>query len=475
MISSSYTETVRAFNTDLRVPSDNPLLPLIALQRRARTASAAELPFLAVNETRLLAEYRQAALYLDHTIRALSGLAQPDLNAPYVQWLTRLCVYLRDAHPSKPAALTSRDIPPDLAAQWGEWLPAFLLWIPLSNADAMLLARAAPWDDASVELVAEWAQGWEHAWRASQPRPSWSFARVRNAWQRWWRTRPGQPWWRQPRVCIGAAIAAVLLFPIRLSVLAPAELVAAQPEVIRAPLDGVIGQFHVEPNQRVAAGQLLFEFDAATLRAQVEIAAQTLATAEAEYRQNASLAVSDARSKAQLAALVGKIEEKRAELVYLQGQIERASVTAPQAGVVVFDDVSEWVGRPVQTGERILRIADPRAVEIEAWLALGDALPFPAAARVQMYPSATPLHSLAGTLRYVAFEAQARPDGNYAYRLRAALDTRADAGDAALTPDDATFARLGQKGTARIYSQRVPLIYWMLRRPLAAIRQYLGV
>jgi hypothetical protein len=446
------------------VEANDPLHALLALSSKARCASAAELPFLIVNESRALVEYRQSALAIDRKIVALSGLAQPELNAPYVQWLQQLCAYLNGNTSHHAVVLTSRDVPPELAAQWGEWLPAFIVWVPLAHIGAALFARDSAWDDHSLALLTEWSDVWAHAWRASQPKKSWTFDRALGSAKTLWKTRMGAPWWRQPRVWIAAIIIAVLLFPVRLSVLAPAELVPAHPEAIRAPLDGVIGQFHVEPNQSVTQGQLLFEFDDASLKAQAQVAQQVLATAEAEYRQNASLAVADNRSKAQLAPLLGKIAEKRAELNYLQGQIERARVLAPKAGIAVFDDPSEWVGRPVQTGERILRIADATDIEIEAWLPLGDALIFPDAADVQMYPSATPLHSLAGHLRYFAFEAQARPDGNYAYRLRATLTVS----------KDTNAARLGQKGTVRIYADRVPLIYWVIRRPLAMIRQYLG-
>lgn len=447
--------------------ANNSLHALLALSSKARCAITAELPFLIVNESRALMEYRQAALTIDKKIVALSGLAQPELNAPYVQWLQQLCVYLDGNASNTPVVVTSRDVPPELAAQWGEWLPAFIVWVPLTNIGAALFARDSAWDDHSLALLTEWSDVWAHAWRASAPKKSWTFDRALSSANALWKTRMGAPWWRQPRVWIVAIIVAVLLFPVRLSVLAPAELVPAHPEAIRAPLDGVIGQFHVEPNQAVTQGQLLFEFDDAALKAQAQVAQQVLATAEAEYRQNASLAVADNRSKAQLAPLLGKIEEKRAELNYLQGQIERARVLAPKAGIAVFDDPSEWVGRPVQTGERILRIADASDIEIEAWLPLGDALIFPNSANVQMYPSATPLHSLAGQLRYFAFEAQARPDGNYAYRLRATLNNSS-------TSNDSNVARLGQKGTVRIYAGRVPLIYWVIRRPLAVIRQYLG-
>jgi hypothetical protein len=35
--------------------------------------------------------------------------------------------------------------------------------------------------------------------------------------------------------------------------------------------------------------------------------------------------------------------------------------------------------------------------------------------------------------------------------------------------------RIGLKGTAKLAGERVPLIYWMLRRPLASIRQFIAL
>ena len=411
-----------------------------------------------VNDSRALLSYRQAALWLTGDgLRALSGLAQPELNAPYAQWLARLCAFLHENHSATAALLSSRDLPPALAEQWGEWLPPLVYWQPLGDVGGVLFAMDSPWDESAVALCAEWAETWTHAWRSRRQSGHAPISRLRTLWSE----QGAQTWYRRPRLWLLVIVLLVALFPVRLSVLAPAELVAAHPDVVRAPLDGVIGQFLVEPNQAVTAGQPLFEFDPAPLQAQLQVAAQTLATAEAEYRQNASLAVSDDRSKAQLSTLVGRIAEKRAEVDYLQGQLQRTRVTAARAGVVVLDDVSEWIGKPVQVGERILRIANPADVEVEAWLPMADALQFAEHAPVQVYLSAAPLNSLNAQLRYLGFEAQPRPDGTYAYRLRAVLEGASD-------------ARLGQKGTARIYGQRVPLIYWVIRRPLAVIRQYLG-
>ena len=46
-----------------------------------------------VNDTLPLAPYRQAALWrADRGRQAMSGLVQPEANAPYAQWLKGLAV-----------------------------------------------------------------------------------------------------------------------------------------------------------------------------------------------------------------------------------------------------------------------------------------------------------------------------------------------------------------------------------------------
>lgn len=235
----------------------------------------------------------------------------------------------------------------------------------------------------------------------------------------------------------------------------------SQPLVIRAPLDGVIDVFHVQPNQQVQVEQPLFSFDEMVIQARLDVAMQALATAETDYRQTSQLALSDAKSKTQLGLLIGKVEERRAEIDALQAQLTRARVLAPQAGVVLMDDPSEWMGKPVATGERILRIAALDDVEVEAWVSVADAIGLEPGDSVALYLSANPFSPVSATLRYMAHDAVQRPDGTFAYRIRAALTEK-------------TGHRVGLKGTAKLHGSWVPLAYWVLRRPLATVRAYWG-
>lgn len=447
----------------------NPLLQLIELSRSARKAgSVEELAFLAVNDTRLLANYRQGALWFDDGgVKALSGVVELESNAPYTQWLDDVCRFLAPTH-KVATGISAIQLPEALATAWADWLPPHGIWLPFtvnskdSASGGLLLASDQPWQDATLPLLQEWCDTWHHAWQVLHKSRPWSGSSLKREVLALLVPARSAPWWKQRRTWAVGAILAVLLIPVRLSVLAPGELVPVNPAVIRASVDGVVGQFQVQPNQVVKAGQPLFGFDEASIAARYEVAAQALAASEAEYRQNAQQALSDAKSKAQLAILLGKIGERRAEADYFREQFERSKVVAPQDGIVLFDDPSEWIGKPVQTGERIMRIASPGDVEVEAWLPIGDAIPLPEQAEVHLYLAASPLSPLSARVRYVAHDAVLRPDGSYAYRLRAKLG-------------GATDQRVGMKGTAKISGDRVPLIYWMLRRPLAAVRQAVGI
>lgn len=436
----------------------NPLLCLLELGQRARAAASGnELAFLAVNDSRDLVPYRQGALWLAAGgLHTLSGVVTLEANAPYAQWLDTLCRTLAaQDHRAGPRAVDPGQLAPAVRAAWDDWLPAAATWIALPHLAAgpagLLLAGDSPLEAGQLALLAEWLDIWQHAWRAAHRPSRWSGA--------------GVHWWRgslRRRALVAAAVLAVLALPVRLTVLAPGELVPANPATIRAPLDGVIGEFFVRPNQLVAAGQPLFSFDQAPLGSRLDVAREALATARAEYRQAAQQVLSDPRVKGQLATLLGKIAEKQAQASFLEGQAQRSRVLAPRAGMVLFDDPAEWLGRPVQTGERIMQVAPASEVEIEAWLPLGDAIALAERAPLQLYLAAAPLAPLSARLRYVSLRATPRPDGSYAYRVRATLDA-------------ATGERIGLKGTAKLSGEQVPLAYWILRRPLASVRQFLAI
>jgi HlyD family secretion protein len=435
-------------------------LSLLEMGRRARTAASSdELAFMLVNGTHSLTPYRQAALWWSDTgVQALSGVVQPDHNAPYVDWLKRVF----KAQVSDEPTITRIDpgtLPDAQRNTWSEWLPAHGVRVPLAGqpSGALLLARDTEWTDSDLALLQEWCQTWLHAWRAKN-------VPTRTAsWRQWLQASDrAQAWYRRKTTWAITALLLVLFTPVRMTVLAAGEVVPSQPVVVRAPIEGVIERFDVQPNSTVQKGQALFGFDPILIETRVNVARQSLETALAQYRQTSQMALSDSKFKIELASQAGSIEEKRAEFEYLKDQKKRSTVKAPAEGIVLFDDPSSWIGKPVAIGERIMRIAKTGDTEVEAWLPISDAVDLAAGDGIVLYLQADPLVPVRAKLSYFSHDAVERPDGTYAYRIRGQLD-----------PNQSP--RVGLKGTAKLSGQWTVLGYWLLRRPIAVMRTTLGL
>lgn len=478
------------------------LLNLINLSRRARKAEdALALQFIVVNETFALAPYVIASLWVrGEGVVSISAVSQVDRQSAFAIWLDGLCQHFSAQYSTPvridPATLSSQD-----QAEWRQALPTYVLWVPSGAGEnehvcGLLFGRNEPWKEEEIAVIAEWVDIWRYAWQKLHA-PSLQSHAVR-----WWSSvlrwvptaqkirsfvqdvmaglsyfashpvkamRAGKDGfsfralWADKRKRYTWLAVLVMFFPVRLTVLAPAQLVPANPAVIRVPIDGVVGEFFVAPNQRVNAGDPLFALDLTALTAKLQIAEQETKVASAELRQSTLQSLSDQKSRRLIAPQEGKAMERRLEAEYLKSLLEKAQIKAPRAGVALFDDPSEWIGRPVAAGERVMVVATEGEVEIEAWIPISDAIDLANDAPVTLYLSATPLSPVEGQLRYLGHEALQRPDGSYAYRLRASI-----------LPED-TARRVGLKGTVRVSGSYVPLSYWVLRKPIAWVRQFLGI
>ena len=420
-------------------------LALIDLEQRILAAGRpVEIAFLAVDLAHSLIPYRQAALWSRSSgVAALSGVATVEGGSPYVLWLEQVLRKLSDR--DGPAAITASDLPAALAESWSDWLPAHAVILPMGG-EMLLYARDDVFADNEIALLAHLAALVRVSRQALAPKKlALQLPKGRRAWG------------------LAAAGAVLAVFPITGSVLAPADAVPAHPVMVRAPLDGVVERIVVQPNDRVVEGQKLFELDPTALSGRLDVARQQWGTAEAEYRQAAQAMVFDAKAKAQVAILAGKAEEKAAEVRLLEGQLARISVKAPRAGIAVFDDPTDWIGKPVAVGEKVMAVADETDTEVEAWVAAADMGEVQAGAKLTLFLNTAPLSPVSATVRTIAYEASARPDATIAHRVRANL------------AEGEAKPRLGLKGTARIDGDRVPLIWWLFRKPLATVRQFLGV
>ncbi|MBF0294572.1 MAG: HlyD family efflux transporter periplasmic adaptor subunit [Magnetococcales bacterium] len=440
-------------------PLDSILGALLNLQQRiASSATLEEFHYSLVNETVYLVPFRQAILWRadpSGRVEALSGVPLPDRETPFVRWVGQVCAPFQTV--ANPVSVRQEDLPDALREAWSEWLPRHALWLPIAlpgetgrPLGGLLLAREEPWSEGETVLLSQLLLTSAPVW--------WGLRARRTVWRR---LREGAPGRR--RVLL---VALVLLFswlPVRQSVVAPAEVIPRDPVLVRAPLEGVVDEFHVTPNQAVSAGQALFSLDARKLANRLAVTRTELEVARAEYRQAVQTALHHPRDATRQALLKGRMEQKGADLEFLRQQLERVRVTASRDGVAVFSDANDWLGRPVAIGEKILMLADPAKVELEIDLPIADALRFPPGAPIELFGAAEPGHRFRAVLRYSSYRAELLPDGILAYRLKADF-----------SPGE-TLPALGVRGSARILGEEVSLWYYLLRRPLAMARRMAGM
>ncbi|MFM7347050.1 MAG: efflux RND transporter periplasmic adaptor subunit [Tagaea sp.] len=432
----------------------------IDLQRRARAAgNFEELAFVAANETALLVPYRQAVLLTWEGKRlrpsVASGLARMDRDAPYTVWLAGAFGTM-PAFPS-PRRIGADDLPGGEGAQWGQYLPAHAVCVPLARANerlgALLVARDEPFADAELAALDIAGAAFAHAWSALATKGAWRVARKASRFG------------RAATIVLGLAAISAGFVPVRESVLAPAEIVPREAAVVRSALDGVVERVAVRPNEAVRAGQLLATLDARRIDSQIDVARKALEAAEAELRQATQAAVFDPRARAGVASLRGRTEQAAAELAYQLSLRERVEIKAPREGIAVFDDASDFVGRPLAIGERLMLVADPAAIELEIRLPVGDAIRLEPGADVRFFLNIDPQRPIGAALSFAAYRASPGPDGTLSYRLKARF-----------AEDEARERlRIGLKGTARILGEEVPLAIYLFRRPIAAMRQWAGL
>lgn len=450
-------------------PRVNALGVLLDLERMARKAEdQAALRYVIVNETGTLVAFRQAALWEAGTGRlaALSGVSTPDRNAPFVGWLERLMPELhrlagsssiKDEYP--PMAVNPSDIPAEVSADWSAWLPANLLSVPIAApggelAAILLIARDTPFAPHESTLLALLAEAYGHALHALRPKsPRRNLLKLGRELLK---DRKRLRW-------IVGGLLFLALFPVRISALAPAEVSARNPWVVRAPLDGVVRSIDVPPNSHVRQGQRIVTMDQTAQEGALAVSRQERMVAEAEYRRSAQQAVFSRENMSEMSILSAKVLRLRAQEEYAASQLERGAITAGKSGIAVYGDQDEWNGRPVKTGERIMNITDPRQAKLEIWLPVDDAISLEPGSEVLFFLSTNPIMPVACRLEYASYAPEIRPDGTLIYKLEARFVDRGN------------LPRIGLKGTAKVYGRHVALSYYLLRKPLAALRTRFGI
>jgi multidrug resistance efflux pump len=435
------------------------LTGLMGLQRAVQASQdAAEASFLIVNQTASVAPYDQATLMLGPDIgrfkvARVSHVSEVDKTAPQVAWMERLAAWWgQRGTPDQPWAGAPGDLPEDLRSAMAGQVPPCLVLLPLRSGrraclGLLVLARREPWTAAEMALLDHLAASYGTTLEALQDRPwvDWRSARLRrSAW-------------------VGMALLVLAgLIPVRISVLASAEIQPRDPYILTAPLDGVVARVTVAPNQTVRQGQVLALMEATDLKGAQDVSRKALEVAQAELRRAQQTALRDTANAGDLAQLRAQVGLRQQELEFASSRRRNTGLLSARDGVAIVGDADLWKGRPVRVGERILQIADPAQVEVTVMVPVKDAIALEPGRLVRLFLDTAPLSPREAVIEYATYEPVTAPQEAPAYKVTARLT------------DSEPAPRIGLRGTARVYGEQVSLFYFLFRKPITATRQWMG-
>jgi multidrug resistance efflux pump len=444
------------------LPKNAVVYTLLQVEGKVRDVqNQQELQFLFVNETRRLVPYQQAILLTPPTpstqnyqVRAASSVPLVDRTVPLMQWTERLIGGLRKTSTGPDMChVTEADCPAELRPDWKEFTPGYGLWCPLKHPGGQILGglwltRDQPWADYELPILQRLSEAYAYAWRAVGPSNS----------RRWrWGLSRTTTW------ILAAAMLGALAIPVPMSTLAPAKIVAKDPLIVSAPIDGVIADILVLPNTVVSEGQLLLKYEDTTFRNDYQVSERNLDVSMAHYRRAAQGSFGDAEQKADVPLLKAEVELRETERNYAHERLTKVEVKAEQAGLLLYTDKSDWIGKPVVVGQRIMELANPQQLEVRIDLPVEDAIVLREGAPVKLFLNANPFTSVSATVSHASYHAEVLSNNKLTYRVTAQLE------------QGSSEFRIGWQGSAKIYGKQVMLFTYLFRRPISAIRPWIGL
>ncbi len=452
------------------------LLTLLTILKSIRhKAKKTELEFLMVNQTFNMVPYRHCVYWEFESgkpvVKAASGLVQIDPDGPYTQWLVRVVdeFSAKQTHKKTGDAardnyisllpLTESDCPEQDRGDWKKWISPHALLVTMNDVHGkafggLWLDREVPFGTLETALLEDLFDGYAHQLQRFQNDPS---EKKASRWRSIFKLSGS----RLRLVLLVALI--ILCLPVRMSVNAPAEIVASKPYMINMPFDGVIDEIKVVPGQNVKEGDVLLTLDSTVLRNRLAMAEGELRAADTALTKTERESLADRTKLAEIAILRAQQEQKASEMQFARELLERAEIKADRDGIVIFSDPSALRGKPVQTGEQIMLLADPEDSELLIRIPVSSMIVIDEDVPAKFFLNVTPLGFNKATYESIGYQATPDADGLLTYKVRARFT------------DPSDKPRIGWTGTGKVYGSRTILAFNILRRPLVAMRSKLGI
>ena len=368
--------------------------------------------------------------------QAASNSDLVDPSSPVLTWVEELCAL----HSSQLENGSTFVASADNHTQVKNLLPKHVLFVPLRSNDHGLLGclvftRTARFSRHDTLLINHLAGTIGHALAIfyKKPNPILGIGMARLA------------------TFIVATLLLLSVFPMQLTALAPAQVVAYQPEIIKAPFDGVIDEITVAPNTQVGPGSLLARLNNHSLKAVYDDIAKKTLLAESR--------ISDTQGKRVSEELRSDLEKSRARMESAEERLLQTDIRAETSGIAIVKAPGEWIGRPVKAGEKILEIANPKEVELVLEIPAEDADLISQNSKVRIFLDRWPFNPLTANVIDSSLASENNKSNRTYYTFRARFD------------EGVPPPTIGQRGVARVYGERSSLLFFIFREQMKFSRK----
>jgi len=423
---------------------------LATINRLSYTANTSrskpELIFLMLNETIRVVQYQRASLWTcngGYQILGVSGTSQFDPRSDQFVFLQRRLDTIENKSELKVLDPPQGGPSPEKPS---------LVWLPIPTEGeeklGLLLERwkTNEWLEDEKVIIGFLMKNYGSAWNRFTKSFKWHHI-------------------LDHKVKLGALLLGliILAFPIDLPISAPAEVVAKEPYIIAAPLEGIIRDVPVTPGAKVQKGDLLFTYDDKEITHTLKSAEEEVGVVRSQLERSYILGMEDQEQREQLGILKHRLKKAESLLSLAEQKALDLKVLAPKDGVVVIDDPEKWRGNPTKVGEKVLTITDPHKSMVKIWIPEGDNVYIDPQKEIKVLLNISPERTYAAQLRYLSSESTLDEHSTPSFVAEA---------EWVQPPKN---QQLGLKGSATLYGPKVSVFYWLMRRPWAFFRSIVGV
>lgn len=443
------------------------ILKLLQLEHNCRSSeNIKELFYQIVNQTRTVINYSQGVLLTTdltgkYKVVSISDISVVDSTSPYVQWIESVVFDLIKNEKSKDIFIVDNknDLNEVNYNSINEYSPPNILFVPLKNIKEnietnyiFLLSKEEIWEEKELEIFKHISSSLAYFLFAMRSTNLFDSLKKISFKSRYFK--------------IASIVFILLMFlPVRLSVLAPLEVEGKNPYVVTSPINGVIEEIKVYPNQKVGKDELIVKFDDIDFTNNLNVAIRTLGVANAELFTASQSGFFDPRQRSQISQLESQVKLKEAEVSFSQEQLNKTKIFAKEEGIAVINNPNDWKGKPVSTGEKIFVIANPMNIELKIMLPVNESIFFEEGAIVKAFFDNDPTNSWKGKIKYISYKPELTEQNILSYKITADFE---DINENNYIPS------IGLRGTAKIYSKNVSLFFYLFRKPITSVRQWIG-